>query len=445
MLKNYNTEKLHLIKNTLWLGSERIARILIVLVVGLWLARYLGPEKFGLLNYATTIIALVSPISSLSLNTIVVKKIILNQEKTTIIVTNATIIQLIATAIVILIINIYVYSSEYFESEKYIVIAICSASALFHIYFPIKYYYESQINSKIVAKTEIISLILISTVKVFLIIYGYDVYAFAICNVIESAIIFIILSIYFYKKIFDNNNFNIDKKLILSMLNEAFPLIISGLAIIIYMKIDQIMLASMVDIKSVGIYTAALRISEAWYLIPTIICTTMLPKLIELNNFNNGKYFRVLEKQFTVLITFSLVIIFAVSQFSKLIIHTLYGEQYDQSIDVLNVHIWTNLFVFIGLLSGRCYIIHNLHKIMLLQTAIGAFINVILNLFLIPKYGITGAAWASLISQMITNIGLDPLFKETKFLYNIKIQAFIKVINLIPTAVRYAKKDKNGR
>jgi O-antigen/teichoic acid export membrane protein len=179
------------------------------------------------------------------------------------------------------------------------------------------------------------------------------------------------------------------------------------------MKIDQIMIMDLLNSRAVGEYAAAVKISEAWYFIPTIIMTSLFPAILSAKN-DHEKFTNRLKLIFKLMIIISLAISIPMTFLSKYLIILLYGNSYEPSGDVLMIHIWSSIFVFIGVANSKWFIAENLQKYYILNTTIGAILNIVLNYLFIPKYGIIAAAWATLISQFFAAYFCLFLFKITR-------------------------------
>jgi PST family polysaccharide transporter len=192
----------------------------------------------------------------------------------------------------------------------------------------------------------------------------------------------------------------------------------------IYMKIDQIMLGQMIDDEAVGIYSAALRISEVWYFIPMAIVASVFPAILEAKKRSEEQYYQRLQRLFDLIVLLSICVAVPMTFLSTPIISILFGSTYEEAGAVLAIHIWTAVFVFLGVASNRWFIIENRQMLSLQRTALGAMINIILNLLLIPRYGVLGAAWATVISQFSVNVLYDALQGVTRKMFFMKIRAF---------------------
>ena len=191
------------------------------------------------------------------------------------------------------------------------------------------------------------------------------------------------------------------------------------------MRIDQIMLGQMLNSEAVGVYSAAIKLSEIWHFIPKITLISVTPILISLHKKNKLSFKKEFKKILKIMIFLSILISFFIFVFSKSIIGILYGSEFYESIDVLKINIWSLIFVSMGVISSQWYIIKNKQHFSLYYVLLGAIANIILNYFLIPLYGANGAAISTLISYSMIILIFDLLSKETREIFYLKISVFL--------------------
>ena len=208
-----------------------------------------------------------------------------------------------------------------------------------------------------------------------------------------------------------------------TLLKDSWPLILSGLSIMVYMRIDQIMLGQMLGDESVGIYTAAVRISEVWYFFPMIITASVFPAIIEAKKTSEAKYYQRLQKLYDIMVLLALAVAIPVTFLSDWVVTLLFGNAYKQAGSVLSIHVWTGVFVFLGVSSGHWFLIENLQKLAFYRTLLAAVINIGANLILIPKCGAIGAAIGTVFSQMTAAYVFDIMSLKTRHLFWMKTRA----------------------
>jgi O-antigen/teichoic acid export membrane protein len=189
------------------------------------------------------------------------------------------------------------------------------------------------------------------------------------------------------------------------------------------MRVDQLILNNFLGDHSVGIYTAAIRITEIWYFIPMIILNTIMPKLLELREKCYIQYINIFIKLLRILIIINLIISFFICLIDKWLIITIYGSIYIESSNILKICIWSNLFTSINLVYSKWFIIEDKQHYGLSLSIISAIINIMLNYYLIKYHGLTGAAWATLIGYILCSIFIPIFFKKIRLLNSVLLQA----------------------
>jgi PST family polysaccharide transporter len=208
-----------------------------------------------------------------------------------------------------------------------------------------------------------------------------------------------------------------------NLLKDSWPLALSGFAISVYMRIDQIMLGQILDDRAVGIYSAAVRISEVWYFIPMAIAASVFPAIIEAKKKSEEFYCQRLQKLYDLMVLVAVSIALPMTFLSGWIVTLLFGQAYAASGIVLAIHIWAGVFVFLGVASGKWFLVENLQKLAFYRTFWGMVINILLNVLLIPKYGVVGAAIATVISYSIAALWFDAFNKDTRAMFIMKIRS----------------------
>ena len=180
------------------------------------------------------------------------------------------------------------------------------------------------------------------------------------------------------------------------------------------MKIDQVMIKEMLGNEAVGQYAVAVRISEAWYFIPIVITSSLFPAIINAKKVSEKLYYERLQKLYDLMVWMAIAIALPMTFFSDWVVELLYGKEYNKAGDVLMIHIWAGVFVFLGVAQGKFWIVNNLQKQQFLVTLSCMIVNVFLNLFLIYPFGVNGAALATLISYGLGSLFFPLLFKDVR-------------------------------
>lgn len=415
---------LKIIDNIGWLFFDKVLRMGIGLFVGVWLARYLGPEKFGLFSFAIALVGLFGPIAVLGLQSVVVRDLILYpDDKGEILVTSA-VMQFAGGILAYGLILATIFWMRPEEALTKALVIILGSMVMFKSCDVAAYWFESQVQSKYIIWVQNVSFLTFAAIKVALIMISAPLLAFAWATLAEvMAVAFLMLTVLDLKgpRLRKCRTSLVRAK---QLFADSWPLLLSGIAIMVYMKIDQIMLGEIAGNEAVGIYSAALRMSEVWYFVPMMIVASVFPSILEARKNSESKYYELLQRLFDLMTWFSLSIALPVTFLATSMMTLLYGEAYAESGAVLAIHVWTSVFVFLGVASGNWFLIENLQKLVLIRAILGAVINIFLNLLFIPIFSTIGAAIATLISVVFVNLIIDIASAKTRILFYMKLKSF---------------------
>lgn len=383
--------------NTSWLFFERIIRIIISFVVVIYVVRYLGPKDFGLYSYVLSFTWLFISISTLGLETISVREIVKKPKKKDEIVGTVFSLRFLGSISAILLIVVTLLLSHEKLSTS-VLILIASSAFIFQSFSAIEYYFRAMVKAKYNVYALSASVIFSSALKVILILVEAPLIYFIAAFTFEYFVLAIGLVLVYKANSYKILNWNYSKIFAKSILMDSWPLALSGIAVMIYMKIDQVMIKHIISEESVGFYAAAVRLCESWYFIPVTLCNSIFPAIVNAKNVSEEFYNNRMQKLYDLLAWLAIGIAVPVTFLSEEIIYLLFGSEFTPAATVLTIYIWVGVAVFLGVASSQYLTNENLTKLTLLRTTIGMFINITLNLILIPLYGIIGASLATLVS-----------------------------------------------
>ncbi|HHD92551.1 MAG TPA: flippase, partial [Candidatus Portnoybacteria bacterium] len=216
----------------------------------------------------------------------------------------------------------------------------------------------------------------------------------------------------------------------ISLLKDSWPLILSGVAITIYMRIDQVMIQNMLGSKEVGYYAAAVKLSEAWYFIPMAITSSLFPAIINAKKKGEALYYSRLQRLYDLVVWIAVAIALPTTFLAPWIIKILYGNAYLPAANALRIYIWAGVFISLLVSSGSWLVNENFTKIALYRNASGSIVNILLNIYLIKGYGIEGATFATLISYFIAGYLFDLFSLKTRHTFWLKTKA-LNIIRIV--------------
>ncbi len=427
------------LKNTAWMMLEKFFNLGLGILASILLARSLGPEDFGIYNYALSLISVAIVFSHLGLAGIVVKELKNNPEQEQDIINTVVSLKFISACLSFSLLLIFVLLNE--ENNKaFFAIIIMGFAILTQPTEAINLWFQSQVKAKYASLAQIYGNALGNLAKIIVAITGMSVLFAAAAHSLQLASVAAFIYIIFIKKKAWSTHLKFSLKGSKKLLTQGGLVFLGSLSAVIYLKVDQIMLANMLGQESVGLYAAASKLSEAWYVIPTILMASIFPKMIEKRNLNLEEYEIFLQNILNFLFFMALILILFVSVYSEKIVHILYGSTYDQSASVLTIHIIATAFIFMRALVSKWIIIEELYVLSLVTQGFGAIVNIALNFYLIPIFGIDGAAWATLISYSIASYFSLAIHPKSRILFMMMTKSilygWITTINLAYIKIR---------
>ncbi len=405
--------------------GEKILRMGVGLFVGVWVARYLGPEQFGLLSYAQSFVFLFTAISTLGLDGIIVRELVQDEAKRDKLLGAAFGLKLIGAILIFPILAIAIQMTNNDQYTNTLVFIIASAT-IFQSFNVIDFYYQSKVLSKYAALANSISFGFSSLIKILLLINHAPLIAFAVVIVVDAFLLAIGL-IYYYRKTSQLTllDWTFDWVMAKSLLKDSWPLTISAIVVTIYMKIDIIMLKNLVDEFDVGIYAASSRISELWYFIPVLMTTSLFPAILNARKKSSLIYNNRVKNLYKILVWMAVLFSVMIGFIGEHLILFLFGAEYARSASVLMIQIWNSVFIAFLMVSNKWLLAENKTKFIFMRGACGAVLNVGLNYIFIPKYGVHAAAYTSLVTLIFTSLFIDVFTTSTRQHLHLKLSVLL--------------------
>ncbi|MDP9048569.1 MAG: flippase [Bacteroidota bacterium] len=403
-------------KNTGWLLIARVGSMLVKFVINsVLLSRYLSASQFGILNYPMAIVTFSAAIAALGLDGFITRELLNHPERKNTLLGTAFWLRLAAGALTLPLVYVaYVLLTAVKPLETpFSYVLIVAFSSVIQSVNIIDSFFQSQVEGKSIMYVQVSGNILSALVKLVFILLKLPLIWFVYSLLLDAVLLaagYIIL----YQK--NNNhilNWKYDSRITGYLLKHSWPLAFSAILVTIYMKIDQVMIPMYVKTSQLGIYMTAASLSENWYFIPVAIVTSVFPAIMHARKTDLSRYYKRLQNMYDLMVILSVSIALIMSFGSGLIYHLLYKPAYWPGAPVLAVHVWAGVFVFLGSASGQYLIAEGYFKLSMLRTGVGAIINIILNIFFIPAYGIIGAAYATLIAYAVATFFIIFIPKTT--------------------------------
>ena len=412
--KKLNNDHINIINNTGWLFFGKMFRLLISLFVGTWIARYLGPKDFGILQYALAFSSFFLPLSTAQMSPIVTRDLVRKPASRHEILGTAFFIQITGgiLAAILSVTAIILISPE--DLYIQLLVAIVSLKFIFNSFQPIENWFESQVKSKFQVLASNIAFLVITVLKILLIVYQAPLVIFTWVIALEAMIYALTLIFYYQLGSQNIREWRTNLSKIKYLLKESYPLLLSATAILFYSSIDRVMLGNMIGSSSVGIYSSATNLSGQLYFIPVIVCSSLFPTIVKSKNLSKSAYNKKLQKIYNLIGIISYSLIIVLIPLSGFLITLLYGNDYQAAIPIFSLHLCICLFTFQGEVRSKWIVTEGLQKLNFYARLTGLVLNVLLNFLLIPYYKGMGAVIATLISAAVSNFLCFLVWQETR-------------------------------
>jgi len=403
------------LQNSGWLFLDKVLRALIGLLVGAWVARYLGPSEFGELTYYIAFIAIFQSVTNLGLDGIAVRDVSSRPHEANLILGTIFRLRFIAGLTCWVLSILFFYMSHGLDSKGLTILGLVGMGLIFQAADVVDLWFQGTSQSKRTVVAKAFSYLISNSLRIILILNHAPMAAFAGVIALEAA--FTALALYFSYKRFPcdgqwNQNYQSAKKL----LKESWPYLVSGLSIVIYMRVDQLMIKNILGESELGIYAAIIPISNIWNMIPVIICTSIAPFIAQKKVEGTKLFNRALVLVFRVFWLLSCVTIVLTWCLSSYLVEYLYGDTYLSAIPVLNIYVLTSIPVFMGVAQGLWLLNQRRSDLAIIQTFSGAVISLVGNLVLLPIWGIKGAAVTAVLAQTVSCFLVNGIFARELFM-----------------------------
>lgn len=394
---------------------EKIVRLLTSFVITYTLLSTLDEKLYGMMSTFLVINAMFMVLATLGIK----DKFILahvNQSTSKNLVSQLLVtLMFVAFAILLFIQILLILNSS--DKVEYFCASLISLQLISNIFIPGRYSAEAKERFKLVSAVDLILNISTLPIKYYCIIFLGNLNLFLIILALEIIIANLVLLF------FSRNNLSRDFKKTISisnLLRSSFPILLSSIIIIIYYRVDQVMISILVGYTETAIYAAGSKVTEVLYLIPMTIVAVMFPKMIEsYKNASIGILRPLIFYLFWICILASLLISINIEPMWKF----LFEDKYQKSINIILIHAWTLPFVALGIVGSRIYVIRGLEKLLFWRSLFILIINIVLNVPAIIFFGAVGAAITTLICQLVAGILFDLISYNTRSIFFLKIKS----------------------
>ena len=414
-------------RNALWLIGGKVAQMVLSLIVGILTARYLGPGNYGLTNYGAAYVGFFSSLCTLGINSVIVKDFVDNPDDQGKAIGTTLVLRFISSVISIIMITSVVCVIDAGEKDTIIVVILCSLSLVFHIFDTFTYWFQYIYKAKATAVALFSAYFATSVYKIVLLVLDKDVAWFAFATSVDYIVLAIIL--FFTYKRMNGPVLTFSFAKAKSLLGSSYHYILSGMMVAIYGQTDKLMIKQMMTETDVGYYATAVAICNMWVFVLMAIKDAMYPTILRLYKIDREAFNKKNRQLYCIIFYISVIVSLIFTVFGGLIVRILYGEEFLPATMPLKIITWYTAFSYLGVARNAWIVCENKQKYLKYMYVGAAMLNVGINAILIPIWGVSGAAFASLITQIFTSIILPAMIPDMRENTKLMLQAiaFIKL------------------
>lgn len=412
-------------ENSGWLIGDKILRMGVGLLVGVWVARYLGPTQYGIMSYAASLVGLAGAVAGLGIDSIVIRDLVRHPDRSDHYLGTTFVLRFVfgllcyvgvlATAAII----------KPDDLLTQVIVAVLGWTLVINAFDVADLWFQSKVMSKYVVVAKSIGFLVAAAVRIALILSHASLLAFAIVTLVEIALGGIAL-LYAYSRVGAGvGKWKFQLPVAKELLTSGWPLLLGAIVAMVSFRIDQVMLGQLRDAEELGFYSAAVRVAELWFFIPTAIVGSVFPNIVRVKETDEAEFYRRLQRLFNFLAFLGYAVAIPVTFLAPFVIGVLYGDAYAAAAPMLVLLIWSDLFINLAVARGAYLYAMNWVWVLFWVNVVAAVVNVALNLFLIPLYGGLGAAIASCVSYWVSAHGVCYLIRPVRRCGNMLTRALV--------------------
>jgi PST family polysaccharide transporter len=394
-----------------WLFWNNLVIQTVGFTVGVQVIKYLGPADYGLLVYATILTAFFSVGAALGLELVSVKLLVSKPDQSDAILGSVFFLRLLSSTAAFVLLLSFVSFFDRGNRGVILLVALFGLTLFTQVFCVIDYFFQANLWSKYTVWSQNVAMAVCSLARIGGIAAKAPVVFFVGMTLLEAVLTAACLIIFYRRRGLQLKRWRIDFSLVRELIRVGGWIFVYDLAVILQMQLDKVFIRKMLSFRDVGIYSAAASLTALWFFLPTIIGASIFPSLVRKNAQLRDDYHSHLQSGFSLMTLIGLVICIAVSLGSEGIVRFLFGAEYAGGGKIATVMIWSILFVFHVSMRSKAMIIDRQWAALALYAVLALGINSALNFVLISRYGITGGAWAYLLTW-VSAVLLCPLLSK---------------------------------
>lgn len=418
---------------------ERIYLLVLGVVLYTFLARAYGPETMGVFSYAQTLVSFAAPFLAAGAEAIVIRELVRKKDRRPVVMGAAFVLITTSTVVVMILPLGYALLSSASSPLAFTIAVLLSLSFLPNGLLVIEHFFKANMRAASVVLPRTIVLTVSIGIKIALAWSGYPIVYIAAATAIEAAVLSVALVTVYVRQGYSPLQWRFNRAEAWFMFRQAFPAMVSAVAVLLFFRVNHVLLAQLSNYAELGKYSAAFQMFQLTGMLPLVLFSTIYPRLVALHGSDNAYFYRIINWLYFGFALASYSICVLAYLFSDFAIHLLLGPKFAGAGGVLSILIFSSVFTFLGSVRAQEINIYNLPGYHLINALVGLAVLVPISLVLIPRYGAVGAAWGVTTGCFVSGVLTSFIFPRTRAAGVAQLRALI----LLPP-LRFNRLRLNG-
>ncbi|MTJ82232.1 MAG: flippase [Telmatospirillum sp.] len=400
------------VANVSWTSFEQMLRIGLSFLVTVQVINALGPERFGLYSYVISVVGILAPLTAFGLEQVVIRRLVERPADSARLLGTTFVIRMVCGVVAFLAALVVILVLDGGNGLRLRLTAVAGVMLLLQATDTVAFFFKAIMGAKHIALSRLAGLLSASGVTVVLLVTGGGVGSFLWMRALEAGVTGIALMLAYRWWGGKSTSWRFDGRECGRLLSAGFPLFIASFAVMVYMRVPQLMLGQLSTEEQLGYYGVAVRLAEVLNFVPVAIVTAFYPALVDCRARSPEAFRRKIQGLYNLMAAIGYVVAIGATVVAPLGFRILFGHRYDAALPMFNRLVWGMLFVCLGVAMNAMLTVIGRNWISAAATVAGMVVNVGLNFWLIPRLGAVGAAWAALASYWVSAHGVFLLLPE---------------------------------
>lgn len=402
------------VANITWLAFGNVITAMLAIVISLWMASHFGPHDYGMYAFVLSIVMLISPIADMGISSILVRELAQADHSEPVNMGSGFMIRLVSTSIVGAVtgLSVMLWFADDPLLRRYVYIGLITlVPRLLNIA-------EASLNARVQSRYAVIAR-LVATVSITLarvggLLTNQPLELFIWLSILQAAIEGSVMFYYYQKHHGCVMRWYSSGTRCMQLIKASWPLLVSGISVSILVRFDQVMLQQYAGEAAVGQYSVALLFTEGPSFIPMIICTSVFPGLVQVRKINAALYIKRNQQFHNVVIWAGILMVLGINLLGPMVVRLLLGDVYEVSLAVLPILTGCTFMVAAAVVQSHYMMVEDIQWIGSVARVVGGALNILLNGLWIPRYGLAGAAYASLVSYLVIVLVIPAIIPQSR-------------------------------